>query len=81
MHLIYAMLLYHNHLPIINAARGGNAEIVNLFLSDPRVDPFDNDYQAILEAARWKNVAIVKLLLADPRLKPSARWQFKKLLT
>ena len=46
----------------------GNAHVVSLLLSEPRINPADQNNQAIIYAAYGGHVEIVKLLLADPRV-------------
>jgi ankyrin repeat protein len=54
-----------NNDAIMIAAENNNVDIVELLLSDPRINPFDfHDY---IGTKSYKHIKIVKLLLADSR--------------
>ena len=57
---------------IYAAARYGYADIVALFLADPRVDPGAGDDDALCIAAGFGNSAVVELLLKHPEVNPAA---------
>ncbi len=57
---------------IVTAVVIGRTQIVQLLLSDHRVDPSVDDNMAICCAARQGHLEIIKMLLADPRVDPSA---------
>ena len=54
---------------IIEATK--DVEIVKLLMSDPRVNPADQNNQAIVKAAKGGHTETVKLLLSDPRVNPA----------
>jgi hypothetical protein len=56
---------------IIIAVTENNLDIVNLLLSDERVDPSVENNRAIYTAAQNNNTNIVRALLADKRVDPS----------
>jgi ankyrin repeat protein len=56
------------------AASYGRSEVVQLLLADARINPADNDNDAIqrASAAGMNSLVIVELLVQDPRVDPSA---------
>jgi hypothetical protein len=48
-----------------------HSQIIKVLLSDPRVDPSDENNYAIRLASYYGYLKIVKLLLSDPRVDPS----------
>ena len=50
----------------------GNADLLDLLLQDPRVDPSVLDNFAIRRASAYGHLAVVDRLLRDPRIDPSA---------
>lgn len=57
--------------PIVVASTNGYAEIVELLLADPRVDPAVKDNFAFIQACKQGHVEVAKLLLQDPRVDPT----------
>jgi len=55
-----------------DAILNSNVKRVKLLLSDPNIDPSENDNEAIQKASRNGQFEIVKLLLSDSRVDPSA---------
>lgn len=55
--------------PIISSSSRGDIDIVELLLSDPRVDPSDRNNQAIRNASNGGYNDVVELLLTDSRVK------------
>ena len=53
----------------LNACMNNRIEIVKLLLQDPRVDPSDQNNEAIRWVSRYGRVEVVKLLSQDPRFK------------
>ena len=49
------------------ASTFGKSDIVKLLLADPRVDPPEDNNDAIIRASYFGNSEVVKLLLADDR--------------
>ncbi|KAI9327399.1 ankyrin repeat-containing domain protein [Obelidium mucronatum] len=62
----------NNNQAIFEAAWSENLELVDMLLSDPRVDPSGKDgwESALLVAAQSGNIAVMLRLLEDPRLDP-----------
>ena len=58
------------------ASENGHFEVVRLLLSDPRVDPADDNNEAIRLASRNGHFEVVRLLLADPRVDPSENYYY-----
>ena len=54
-----------------SAVCNGNYLVSKVLLADQRVDPSDNDNEAIIWASSGGHLDIVKLLLADQRVDPS----------
>jgi len=50
------------------ASQNGHLDIIQLLLSDPRVNPADNNNGAIRYASKNGHLDIVQLLLSDPRV-------------
>ena len=55
----------------IRACENNNVNKVKLLLRDQRVDPSDNENEAIIEASMYGHWKVVKLLLQDTRVDPS----------
>ena len=53
------------------ASQYGHTEVVKLLLSDPRVNPADDNNFFICFASKNGHLNVVKLLLSDPRVDPS----------
>jgi len=53
------------------AAGANNLKIVRLLLTDPRIDPADDQSGALHSAAEQGFLEMVKLLLKDPRINPA----------
>jgi len=76
---VVSYLLKNNDLPkdfllslFKSSVKDNKVEIIEVLLSDPRVDPSASNNYAIREASKYGHVEIVKLLLSDPRVDPSA---------
>lgn len=63
--------------PLTAACEQGHTEIVDLLLSDPRVDPSKQQSFALLVATQEGHTEVVKRLLGDPRIDPSVRYLFE----
>jgi ankyrin repeat protein len=57
---------------LVDASHNGRAQIVELLLCDPRVDPSAHDNQAVTVASSRGHAQVVKLLLDDSRVDPSS---------
>jgi ankyrin repeat protein len=60
------------NLPFRLAVDYGHIEVVKYLLTDPRVNPADNDNSAIGYAALKDDIEMVSLLLQDSRVNPAA---------
>lgn len=54
--------------PIMVGSARGNIDIVNRLLDDPRVDPSDQNNDAIVRAISHRHPRIINRLLEDPRV-------------
>lgn len=57
---------------LVKAIKEKQLEVIELLLTDPKVDPSGDNNNAIRMAVEGENVETVKLLLADSRVDPSA---------
>jgi ankyrin repeat protein len=64
---------YKNDTAIQIASYYGCTEVVQLLLSDNRVDPSAHENYAIRKASEKGHVEVVRLLLSDNRIDPSAQ--------
>ncbi|PRP88722.1 acyl-coenzyme A oxidase I [Planoprotostelium fungivorum] len=62
------------------ACQNGRCDVVQLLLSDPRVDPSDGNNWAIQAAASRGHAGIIRLLMEDGRADPAAggNWPIRK---
>jgi hypothetical protein len=58
-------------MAIREAAANGHAEIVDILLSNPKVNPLAKRNEALKQAIVFKRLQTVKTLLKDPRVDPS----------
>jgi ankyrin repeat protein len=58
----------HSNLLLRTASGGRHAEIVRLLLNDPRVNPSDNNNDALSWAVMSENYEIVRMLLTYGKL-------------
>ncbi|KAI8891863.1 ankyrin repeat-containing domain protein, partial [Globomyces pollinis-pini] len=66
----FSFTIFHNVL--IRSIERNHISIVEMLLSDSRVDPSASNNQAIRYAAHKGHLQVVKLLIADSRVDPSA---------
>lgn len=62
---------YYTLFAIVFASQNGHSDIVKLLLSDPRVDPTDDNNFSIIMASKNGHREVVKLLLNDNRIIPA----------
>jgi hypothetical protein len=54
---------YRYNWPIRWASSNGHTELVHRLLQNPKVDPSDDDNQAILHASKYGHLEVVNMLL------------------
>ncbi len=62
--------------PIAIASANGSTNVIKILLADTRLDPSDDDNEAIELASQYGHTEVMELLLNDNRVDPSANHNF-----